>query len=65
MPYQQSTTMGCNVGDCSTCLTLHDIFCKGININGPSVVLAFLRDAAFKEARKRSHSAVANFCFAG
>lgn len=65
MPCQQSTTMACNVGDCSTCLTLLDIFYKGININGPSVVLAFFRDAAFKEAKKRSRSAVETFCFAG
>lgn len=65
MPGQQSTTLGCNAGDCGTCLTLLDMFCKGININGPSIVLTFFGDAALKEAMKRSHSSDETFHFAG
>lgn len=42
MPGQQSTTLGYDAGDCDTCLTLLGMFCKRINIGGPSVVLAFL-----------------------
>lgn len=54
MPGQESAPWGSDAGECGTCLTLVDSLCKGINVNGPSLVLVFLSLGMLPSRKQRN-----------
>lgn len=58
--YARSRTkpFGSNAEECVTCLNLLDRFCRGANLNAPSLILAFFSLGMQPSRKQRSHSAV-------